>query len=85
MAARLLATDNLLQARYLADVLNSLNRRRQQMTNQFNNLAASQITDIDEAKILFAADEEFVAGIIGLVAGRLKRKLLSAGCCFGSW
>ena len=74
MAAKLLATDNVYVANAQAEALNQLNRDRQRITNQLNERAESLIDDIDGAKLLFAADEGFVAGVIGLVAGKLKER-----------
>lgn len=70
-AARLLATNNLLMARPMADKLNALNRRRQLITAELSERAETLLDDV-EAPLLFVADEEFVSGVVGLVASRLK-------------
>jgi single-stranded-DNA-specific exonuclease len=70
-AARLLSTNNLLMARPMADELNNLNRRRQQLTAELTAHAESLLTDT-EAPLLFVADDQFVSGVVGLVASRLK-------------
>lgn len=71
-AAKLLATNNLLQARAWADDLNDLNRRRQHLTAELTERAESLIGDVESAHLLIAVDEEFVSGVVGLVASRLK-------------
>lgn len=68
-AAKLLAVNNQLSARQLAEELNGLNRRRQQITAALGALAEEMIAP-DEC-ILIAADERFQSGVVGLVASRL--------------
>ena len=71
-AAKLLAADNLGHANFYADELNKLNRQRQQLTIDLSNKAEAIIEP--GAPILIAADEEFVSGVVGLVASRLAEK-----------
>ncbi|MEM7803228.1 MAG: DHHA1 domain-containing protein, partial [Chloroflexota bacterium] len=42
------------------------------ITADLNEIAIKQIDNIEEAKVLIAASDHFEAGVIGLVAGRLK-------------
>ncbi len=70
-AARLLATNNLLMARPMADDLNNLNRRRQLITAELSAHAETLLDDV-EAPLLFVTDDKFVSGVVGLVASRLK-------------
>lgn len=71
-AAKLLATNNLLQARSWADDLNDLNRRRQHLTAELTEKAEALIGDVESAHLLIAIDESFVSGVVGLVASRLR-------------
>jgi single-stranded-DNA-specific exonuclease len=71
-AAKLLAVNNSIEARKLASDLNSLNRRRKQLTSDLGTLAESMVEP--DADILIAANEEFVPGVVGLVASRLADK-----------
>lgn len=71
-AARLLAVNNDYTARQLAEELNSLNRKRQQLTAELGELAEGLIDLQDQ--ILIASDERFQSGLVGLVASRLAEK-----------
>jgi single-stranded-DNA-specific exonuclease len=71
-AARLLAANNDLSARQLAQELHQLNSRRQQLTSELAEMAESMV-DPDDL-ILIASDEGFQSGIVGLVASRLAEK-----------
>jgi single-stranded-DNA-specific exonuclease len=71
-AARLLAVSNNYSARQLADELNSLNRKRQQLTAELGELAERMIDPRDQ--IIIAYDERFQSGLVGLVASRLVEK-----------
>jgi len=71
-AARLLATDNPLIATPLADTLNELNRKRQQLTAELSDKAEAMVDP--DAPIIIAADDSFLSGVVGLVASRLSDK-----------
>jgi single-stranded-DNA-specific exonuclease len=71
-AARLLVVNNNYSARQLAEELNSLNRKRQQLTTELGELAEGLIDSHDQ--ILIASDERFQSGLVGLVASRLAEK-----------
>lgn len=71
-AARLLAVNNDLVARQLANELNSLNRQRQRLTAELGEMAEQMIDPQDQ--ILIASDERFQSGLVGLVASRLAEK-----------
>lgn len=73
-AAKLLASNNLLQARGMAEELDTLNRRRQAITAELSRHAESLIDDAEAQFVLFAADPEFESGVVGLVASRLKEQ-----------
>jgi single-stranded-DNA-specific exonuclease len=69
---RLLVTADRREAEMLAGRLNERNRVRQQMTAQAYELATEMaLAEGEDAPLLFAADKGFMAGIVGLVAGRL--------------
>ncbi len=71
-AAKLLAANNDHMARPLAQELNELNSRRQQLTAE---LGAKAETMVDpEDLILIASDADFEPGVVGLVASRLAEK-----------
>lgn len=70
-AARLLSTDNLMQANQWAQQLNDLNRRRQAITSELSRHAETLIENREDY-LLFAADDKFLPGVVGLVASRLK-------------
>jgi single-stranded-DNA-specific exonuclease len=71
-AARLLAANNSLDANRYADGLDRLNRQRRQLTIDLGNKAEGMVEPDDF--ILIAADSEFVAGVVGLVASRLAEQ-----------
>ncbi|MGD2078479.1 MAG: single-stranded-DNA-specific exonuclease RecJ [Chloroflexota bacterium] len=68
-AAKLLAVNNSLMAQEFAEELNQLNRERQQLTKQLC-LKAEEMID-PEQPLLFAIDQGFKSGVVGLVASRL--------------
>lgn len=72
VAARLLAINNTLMARQLARELNELNRKRQQITADLTTQAQKIIKP--DAPILIAASDQFLSGVVGLVASRLAEK-----------
>jgi len=68
----LLLTDDVFKASQLASQLNSLNARRQQVTAEAFEQAQAQIeANGSDGYLHIAASEHFLAGIVGLVAGRL--------------
>jgi single-stranded-DNA-specific exonuclease len=71
-AAKLLSANNNIMANQLAQELNSLNKKRQQLTADLSALAEAMIDP--DAFILIAADEGFLSGIVGLVASRLAER-----------
>ncbi len=72
VAAKLLAVNNMPMAEQLARELNELNRTRQKITAELSELAESMIDP--NAPILIAADNNFISGVVGLVASRLTEK-----------
>ncbi|MCP4359407.1 MAG: single-stranded-DNA-specific exonuclease RecJ [Chloroflexi bacterium] len=71
-AAKLLAVNNDVDARHLAVKLNDLNKRRQQITREMGERAETMVNPDDS--ILIAAADDFLPGIVGLVASRLNDK-----------
>ncbi len=75
LAAGLLATDDPKHAAQLANQLEALNRERQDKTQAMQQWAESQIPgDPDSEPLLFAADNRFEQGVVGLVASRLTEQ-----------
>lgn len=71
-AARLLSVNNDTQANQFAAELNQLNQERRALTTRLGQHAETLVTP--GAPILIAVDEQFVAGVVGLVASRLQEK-----------
>lgn len=71
-AAKLLAANNGVLANQYAGELNQLNQERRMMTTRLGQHAETLIDP--QAPILIAADDQFVAGVVGLVASRLQEK-----------
>lgn len=71
-AARLLTANNTQDANRFASELDGLNRQRQKLTAELSALAESMVQP--DAPILIAADDQFVSGVVGLVASRLAEK-----------
>ena len=71
----LLVADSPQEARKLADLLELRNTERQGLTSQFMALAEEKLLPIDPSTpLLMVADEEFHAGVNGVVAGKLVDK-----------
>jgi single-stranded-DNA-specific exonuclease len=63
------------EADLLAHELNDLNRERQRITAEIQELARQQaLAEGEDVPLLFAASPEFPAGVSGLAAGRLCEK-----------
>jgi single-stranded-DNA-specific exonuclease len=69
---------DLLMAQYpgeadkLSDELNALNRHRQQVTSETQDLARQQVlAEGEDVALLFASSPDFLEGVVGLAAGRL--------------
>ena len=72
-AAKLLAANNTLVADQLANKLNELNRQRQQITADLGAQAEAMVED-HNAPIIIAGADNFLSGVVGLVASRLADK-----------
>ena len=63
------------EAAGLAQDLEEKNRRRRQLTTEMLERARQEVMDrIPEAKLLFVAGRDYLAGIVGLVASRLTEE-----------
>jgi single-stranded-DNA-specific exonuclease len=71
---RLLTTDSLTEARELASWLEGVNAERQKLTAKIFMEAREQVLTQLDAPVLIVGGNEFPAGIIGLVAGRLTEE-----------
>lgn len=90
-AVELLTTNDLARAKDLAQELSSLNDKRKKTVEDLYDIALEQI-DLTK-KILIVADARFHEGVVGLLAGRLKKEFYlpaivlgmdQAGCFKGS-
>ncbi len=72
-AAKLLASNNTLVADQLAQKLDALNRQRQQITADLSAQAEAMVKNPD-VPILIAGADNFMSGVVGLVASRLAEK-----------
>lgn len=74
-AYQLLVTTDVAEAERLAQALESLNRDRQQQTIEITQRALQQaLAGGAEELILFAVDESFNSGIVGLAAARVQEQ-----------
>ncbi len=68
----ILVTDSPKEARQLADLLDTRNVERQNLTREYTALAEEKLGQVDSSlPILIVADGEFHAGVNGVVAGKL--------------
>lgn len=70
-AYKLLAADNKAEAMEFAQQLQTLNARRQELTRTAQDMIRDQLDTATDIPLIFAGDEGFQPGIVGLVAGRL--------------
>jgi len=77
LGARLLATDDVEEARALAEELDALNASRKEVEREVTEAAIAHIeresNQADQPMLLVAADD-WHPGVIGIVAGRLREK-----------
>lgn len=73
-ALKLLCTQNPLQATELAMQLDDLNRKRQDLTLKYLDIAETALSKRMNEKIMFIYGHEWPEGILGLVAGKLTEK-----------
>jgi single-stranded-DNA-specific exonuclease len=82
LGARLLATDDPVLARELAQQLHELNKQRQEIEAFVLLEAIEQVESApdDEQALLFAAGQGWHPGVLGIVAGRLKERYNRPAC-----
>ncbi|MBN1148083.1 MAG: single-stranded-DNA-specific exonuclease RecJ [Anaerolineales bacterium] len=74
-ALNLLLTQDVAEAAHLAQLLDNQNRERQQITREIQAHAEQTIlADDPEALLLFAANEDYNPGVVGLAAARLQEQ-----------
>jgi single-stranded-DNA-specific exonuclease len=85
LGARLLATDDPILARELAQRLHEHNKQRQEIEAFVLLEAIEQVESENdaEAAILIAAGEGWHPGVLGIVAGRLKERYNRPACAVG--
>lgn len=82
LGARLLSTDDLGEARVLAAELDTLNTERREIEAVVLDAAimAAESQAADSPYLIFAAGHDWHAGVIGIVAGRLKERYQRPAC-----
>ena len=81
-ALELLTTTDILRAGQLAQQLDMQNRQRQALTRITQEKAETlAIADDQDPFLLFAVDNEFNPGVVGLAASRFNGNPLSPGSC----
>lgn len=73
-ALKLLCTQNSTQAAELARQLDDLNRKRQDLTLQYLEIAETELSTRMHEKIMLIHGKDWPEGILGLVAGKLSEK-----------
>lgn len=76
LAYQMLAADSMGEAKKLAEELNKLNNRRQELTRDAQGRIRGEIErqGLQDDALLFVADDDVLSGIVGLVAGRLTEE-----------
>lgn len=73
LGARLLSTDNMIEAQNIAAQLDALNKDRRTIENEVRALAMVQAEERGlEAPLVWAAQDGWHPGVVGIVAARLK-------------
>ncbi len=81
LGARLLASDDPIEARGLAQQLDALNAERREIEARVLTQAIDQVESGDRtAPLVFAAGEGWHPGVIGIVASRLKERYNRPAC-----
>ena len=74
IAFDLLVTDDEVEAEKLAEELESLNSRRQLLTENVMTEAREQLSVVADRKILMAVGNDWPQGVVGVVAGKLTEE-----------
>ena len=81
LGARLLATDDAVEARAVAEQLHTLNAERREIEARVLAQAIAQVESGDRsAPLVFVAGEGWHPGVIGIVASRLKERYNRPAC-----
>ncbi len=80
LGARLLACDDAVESRALAERLDALNAERREIEAQVLTQAMAQVEGAPKAALLFAAGEAWHPGVVGIVASRLKDRYNRPAC-----
>ncbi|MEE8393924.1 MAG: single-stranded-DNA-specific exonuclease RecJ [Rhodospirillales bacterium] len=84
LGARLLATDDEAEAFEIAEKLDELNRQRREIENGVLRMATDQIEGLGEearnGPLVLASGEGWHAGVVGIVASRLKERFNRPAC-----
>jgi len=83
LGARLLATEDPLEARSLAAHLDALNAERRALEAQVLAQAIEQVERTGPGALVFAAGQDWHPGVIGIVASRLKDRYNRPACVVG--
>lgn len=73
-AVKLLTTNDNIKAQLLASELESLNRKRQKITDSVTDQAEKKLEKMGFENAIIVDDERWHSGVIGIVAGRLAQK-----------
>jgi single-stranded-DNA-specific exonuclease len=74
LAYELLNTDDVEKVKESANMLNDLNARRKDMTQEILESVEMRSKDWDKEKIIIVENEGWSVGVVGIVAGRLTEK-----------
>lgn len=74
IAYQLLSTQRPDDAVERAQQLNTLNQKRQQLTRAAQEVIRTEIETASDVPLIFAGSDEFLPGIVGLVAGRVTEE-----------
>ncbi len=80
LGAQLLSTDDDAEAAQIAEALNNYNLERREIEEQISNEAVEQAEFQRGEPIVFVAAEDWHAGVIGIVASRLKERFNVPAC-----
>lgn len=73
-AVKLLSTDKFQSARSIAKYLQTLNSKRQNLTQEYYEHAEEQIKDQIDDFVYYVEGENWPEGVVGLIAGKLSQK-----------
>ncbi|HEV7267047.1 MAG TPA: single-stranded-DNA-specific exonuclease RecJ [Falsiroseomonas sp.] len=85
LGLRLLVEDDAVEARAMAETLDSVNRRRQEVEGEVLSAAfeAAQLQSDRGHPVILVTGEGWHPGVVGIVAGRIKEKFNRPACVAG--